>query len=324
MQRRRFLKGGALSAVGALGLFRPEDGHTQDSGAVPNSSGTARPRLRVPANSCDCHHHVYDAVRFPPPEIGPRFVMNARLEEYRLLQRRLGTTRSIIVTPSAYGGRNDATIDAVARSGTNARGVVVVSPEVSDAELKAMAGQGIRGIRFSLASPARATLTVEMIEPLAKRIAPLGWHVQLYMRGDQILAATNLLNRLPVPLVLDHMGLLREPEGRDRAAFAAVRRLLEKGRTWIKLSGAYIRPVAGSDVGYTMDFEPADRVARALVKAAPERMLWGSDWPHPGMGPTEKPDDAALLNLLSVWAPTEATRNRILSDNPAALYGFGG
>lgn len=252
--------------------------------------------------------------------------MNARLEEYQSAQRRLGLTRNIIVTPSAYGGRNDATLDAVARSAPNARGVAVVAPSISDSELKTMAGKGICGIRFSLASPARATLTVEMIEPLVKRIAPLGWHLQLYMRSDQILSAAAMLARLPVPIVLDHMGLLRDLDGHDRAPFAAIRRLLDTGRVWVKLSGPYIhpesRPGGAMEIGYTTEFEPANRVAQTLVNAAPERMLWGSDWPHPGLGPSAKLDDAALLDLLSLWAPSEATRNRILSENPAKLYGF--
>ena len=217
-------------------------------------------------------------------------------------------------------------MDAIARLGPNARGVVVVRPEVTAAELKRFAEGGIRGIRFSLANPDSAPLAVGMIEPLAKHVAELGWHVQLYMRGDQIVAAADLLNRLPTPIVFDHMGAL---PGRDRVnhpGFGVIRRLIDKGRTWVKLSGPYIQATVGASgegaISYDPDFSEANKVARAYVKAAPERMVWGSDWPHPGLGAGEKPDDAALLNLLSDWAPDEATRHRILVENPETLYGF--
>jgi predicted TIM-barrel fold metal-dependent hydrolase len=292
---------------------------------VPNSSGVAPPRAQVPPGACDCHLHIYDAVRFPPAPPAPRFQTNARVEEYQLLQRRLGTTRSVVVTPAPYTGKNLVTLDAIARLGPNARGVVVVRPEVTDAELEAFDKGGVRGIRFSLARPATATLTLDMVEPLAKRVHRFGWHVQFFMRGDQIVAAADLLYRLPTQLVFDHMGALPQPDGVLHPGFAVIHRLVDRGRAWVKLSGAYIQSAMGADGGVlstTTDFNPAARVAEALIKAAPERMVWGSDWPHPDFGPEEKPDDANLLDLLSKWAPNEATRRRILVSNPQTLYGF--
>ena len=221
------------------------------------------------------------------------------------------------VSRAAYGTDNRVTLDAIAQLG-NARGVAVVHPDVTDAELKACTAGGIRGIRFTVVDPASATTTFDMIEPLAKRMADFGWHVQIHMRGDQIVAnADSLCGRLPRPIVFDHMGRLPLPAGIDHdPAFKVMRALIDKGRTWVKLSGAYLehqdRPA---------DLRRRHRVAQAFVQAAPERMVWGSDWPHPNAS-HDKPDDALLFDLLSEWAPDAATRHRILVDNPQTLYGF--
>jgi predicted TIM-barrel fold metal-dependent hydrolase len=163
--------------------------------------------------------------------------------------------------------------------------------------------------------PATAVTRIDMIEPLARRMADIGWHVQIHMRGDQIVANADLLRRLPSTIVIDHMGRVPLPEGTSHAAFKVVRELLDKGNAWVKLSGAYQDTKIGPPT-----YADATALARAYVAAAPERMVWGSDWPHPTE--TDKPDDALLLDLLSEWAPDAATRRRILVDNPQALYGF--
>jgi predicted TIM-barrel fold metal-dependent hydrolase len=191
--------------------------------------------------------------------------------------------------------------------------VAVVHPAVADAELRRMADGGVRGIRFTQFDPRTAVTTLDMIEPLARRVAPLGWHVQIHLRADQIAAAADLLQRLPGTLVFDHLGRLEPRAGIDDPAFAVIRRLLDRGHTWIKLSGAYM-------FGGPPDYAKAGEIARAYVAAAPERLVWGSDWPHPTEA--DKPDDAVLFDLLSGWAPDAATRHRILVDNPATLYGF--
>src|SRR5262245_44065854 len=153
-----------------------------------------------------------------------------------------------------------------------------------------------------------------MLEPLSKRVAELGWHVQIHMLGDQIVKVEDLLLRLPSPIVFDHMGRIPQPAGVDHAAFTVVRKLIDKGNTWVKVSGAYMETKDGPP-GYP----DTSKVAQAYIKAAPQRMVWGSDWPHPTM--TDKPDDAILFDLLAQWAD-EATRQRILVDNPQALYDF--
>ena len=282
---------------------------------VPNSSGTEPPRLKAPAGSCDCHHHIYDAGRFPPVQPGGTIIADARVEEYRMLQRRIGTSRNIVVTPLAYDTDNRVTLDAIARLGPNARGVAVIRPTVTDTELKMLADGGVRGIRFSLADPRNAPTSIEMIEPLSKRVNALGWHVQISMSADQIVAAQELWNRLPSAIVFDHMGHVPQPAGLSHPVFNVIRRLVDKGRTWVKLSLTYDNTKDGPP-GYA----DLTRVARAYVKAAPERMVWGSNWPHPNEA--SKPDDATLFDLMSKWAPDQATRNRILVQNPIALYGF--
>jgi hypothetical protein len=145
---------------------------------VPNSAGTAQPKLSAPPNACDCHMHIYDGGRFPPPRPESRMQPNACVPDYRLFQQRIGIRRTVVVTPAAYITDNEVTLDAIAQLGPQARGVAVVHPTVTDAELNRLVNGGIRGIRFTQFDPATATTSIDMIEPLAKRIANLGWHIQ--------------------------------------------------------------------------------------------------------------------------------------------------
>jgi predicted TIM-barrel fold metal-dependent hydrolase len=316
--RRTFVKGASALVVAASGLS-VQPGYAEPA---PNSSGSAPAKLKAPAGACDCHHHIYDPARFPPSRPEVQQVPNARVEDYRLLQARIGTSRNIVVTPAPYPapvGDNQATLDAVAKLGPNARGVAIIYPAITDAELKTLDAGGIRGIRFSLTSGrpgAASPATPEAIEALSKRVNALGWHVQFNTTAEQIVASADLLNRLASPIVLDHMAHLPQPAGIDHPAFKIVRGLIDKGRTWVKLSVTYDSsrdgPPGYADVG---------RVAQAYVKAAPERLVWGSNWPHPSE--PNKPDDAMLFDLIAQWAPDEATRNRILVQNPQTLYGFG-
>jgi D-galactarolactone isomerase len=252
LARRTFLKGAAALTAGALAL---DETHAQQ--AVPNSAGSERPKLAAPANACDCHMHIYDGERFAPPRPESRMQADARVSDYRLLQKRIGTRRTVVVSPAAYGTDNRVTLDAIAQ------------------------------------------------------------HVQIHMRADQITAAESLWGRLPCPIVFDHLGRLPQPAGIDDPAFKVMRGLIDKGRTWVKISGAYLNTKIGPPT-----YADATKVAQAFVQAAPERMVWGSDWPHPNASRTTKPDDAVLFDLLTEWAPDEQVRHRILVDNPQALYGF--
>jgi predicted TIM-barrel fold metal-dependent hydrolase len=311
--RRTFLSAAGAAALTAAGALAP--GHAQQS--VP-TAGTQSSKVKAPANAADCHIHIYDS-RFPQsntrPGLNPE---NATAQDYQLVQRRIGTSRVVIVTPRNYATDNRVTLDALRQLGASARGVAVVNQTVTDAELKSLNDGGIRGIRFTLGAPATAVVRWEMVEPLAKRVADLGWHLQFNIDGELIVANADLLRRLPTQLVFDHMGQPPLPAGPEHASFAILRGLIDRGRTWVKLSGAY----DNSNIG-PPDYPEATRIAEAFIKAAPARMLWGSDWPHRGaQNKQQQPDDALLFDLLAVWAPEEATRRRILVENPENLYGF--
>jgi D-galactarolactone isomerase len=309
IDRRRLMK-----TVGVMTLAAAAEtiGGPASAQQVPWSSGTESPKLKVPANACDCHMHIYDA-KYPIAPTATLKPADALVADYKLLQKRIGTTRNVIVTPSTYGTDNRVTLDAMAQIGPTARGVAVVDTTVTDAELKRLHEAGIRGVRFNLVQ-AGAT-TTEMIEPLSKRINDLGWHIQIHMKGEQIAAIEDLLLRVPSPIVFDHLGRLAQPNPTEQAGFKTVSKVIDKGKGWVKLSGAYQESKVGPP-----SYSDTVPLARIYVKAAPERMVWASDWPHPTE--KEKPNDAILLDLLAEWAPDEATRNRILVQNPAALYGF--
>ncbi|MFL5266965.1 MAG: amidohydrolase family protein [Stellaceae bacterium] len=301
----------AVAGAGILGAGASPAAAQQ----VKYSSGTEPAKLKAPANACDCHHHIYGSQY----KVDPRSTLrpgDATVDDYRALQKRIGTSRNVIVQPSTYGTENAPTLDALVAFGPSARAVVVVDTTVTDAELKRMHGLGARGIRFNLAQ-AGAT-TPEMIEPLSKRVNELGWHIQINASAAKIMEIMPILEKVPSPIVFDHLAHIPEPDGVNHPLFAQVRALIDKGKTWVKLSGAYADTKVGPPT-----YSDSSAIARAYVKAAPERLVWGSDWPHPGVrDPEPKPDDAILIDLMLDWAPDEAVRNRILVDNAAKLYDF--
>jgi len=309
IDRRRLMKtAGAMALAAAAGAVRSEQAFAQQ---VPWSSGTESPKLKAPANACDCHMHIYDA-KYPTDPKATLKPADALVADYKLLQKRIGTSRNVVVTPSTYGTDNRVTLDAIAQIGPTARGVAVVDATVTDAELKRLNDLGIRGIRFNLVQ-AGAT-TAEMIEPLSRRVNDLGWHIQIHMKGEQIAGIEDLLLRVPSPIVFDHLGRLAQPNALDNPGFKTISKLIDKGRTWVKLSGAYQDTKVGPPT-----YSDTVAVARAYIKAAPERMVCAINWPHPTE--KDKPDDAVLFDLLFEWAPEEAMRTRILVQNPATLYG---
>jgi predicted TIM-barrel fold metal-dependent hydrolase len=310
--RRTLLTATAAAAVASA--LDATAGRAQD--AVPNTTGSHPAKTRAPANAADCHMHVYDP-RFPESNPRPgRNPQNATVSDYRLLQKRTGTTRVVVVQPRNYATDNGVTVDALRQLGATARGVAVVRPTITDAELKSLNDAGIRGIRFSLGG-ANAVVSWDMVEPLSKRVNELGWHVQFNVDGDDIVAHADLLRRLPSQTVFDHLGHPALPAGIAHPSHTILRGLLDRGRTWIKLSGAY----SNSKIG-PPDYPEATKIAQAFVNAAPERLVWGSDWPHPSEQNGTLPDDALLFDLLAVWAHEESTRRRILVENPEILYGF--
>jgi predicted TIM-barrel fold metal-dependent hydrolase len=321
ISRRIFLAGVTAVTAGTSAVEGfVQEAVAQEAIAVPNSAGAAMPQIKAPAGACDCHHHIYDA-RFPFTR-GARILADSRVPEYRLLQRRLGITRNIVVTPAPFPAPvadNLVTLDALKAFGDNARGVAIVAPDITDGELKTLADAGFRGVRFSLwrpdSSPPIPAATADAIELLSRRVAAVGWHVQFNLDAAQIVAIEGVLNRLPSPIVLDHMAHMPQPDGIAHPAYRIVRGLIDKGRTWVKLSVTSDSSLTGPPA-----YTDVNKVGEAWVKAAPERMLWGSNWPHPSEA--TKPDDARLFDLLAEWAPDEATRRRILVENPEVLYGF--
>lgn len=311
IERRTFIKGAAVAALASTTSALSV--RISEAQQVPNSSGTELPKVKAPSGACDCHMHIFDVARFPPPFPDRPTTANATVADYRLLQKRLGTTRNIVVTPR--NSANEVTLDAIKQFAPNARGVAVVPMSITDAELKRLNDGGIRGHRFDFNDPS-ANVSPDAVEAFAKRAADLGWHLQLFMNGDKIMQFADMLRRLPTQIVLDHMGQPPLPAGTEHPSHRVVLELLDKGRTWVKLSNIPSNSKIGAPA-----YPEATKTAQALVKAAPERLVWGTDWPHPGER-EHKPNDAQLFDLWSEWAPNEAIRNRILADNPAALYGF--
>ncbi|WP_349970065.1 amidohydrolase family protein [Pseudomonas caspiana] len=260
----------------------------------------------------DSHIHLYDD-RVPPVAGATLTPPTATLTDYRRLQRRLGFERMIIVTPSTYGFDNSLMLEGLIQSNGSARGMAVIEPTITDEELNRLNQTGVRGIRFNLSF---GGTKIDEMERLASRVNELGWHIQLVSPGEQLPALESRLSKLPCRLVIDHLGQLAQPGGVSSEGFAALSRLLATGRVWTKLSAPYntskIGPPEYSDFG---------QVASALVKLRSDRIMWGSDWPHPTMK-SEKPDDAQILDLLAIWAPEESDRRLILRDNAVNLYGF--
>ena len=274
----------------------------------------ARPRLKAPPGATDTHMHVFDA-RFPLAPTATVTPPEAPVADYLKLCGRLGIERSVVVQPSGYGTDNSCTLEAIAAMGSRARGIAVADEGVSEAELQRLDAAGIRGLRFHMLPG--GVIGWESLRPLARRIAPLGWHVQVQLDGRLLPEREALLKDLPCTLVIDHTGKFLEPVPPEHPAFKILLGLVDGGRTYVKLSAPY----ETSKVGQPL-FEDVGTLAKALVKAAPERMLWATNWPHLGQTPERHGDEAGLLDLLLDWAPDADVRKKILTDNPAALYGF--
>lgn len=308
MKRRTFLAVAGASLLGAC---------TRSGVSYPFSSGTGRPRLPMPRFACDSHIHIFDP-RFPARPGWPGApVDNATVEVYRCFQRRIGTSRAVVVTPSTYGIDNSATLDALAQLDGAARAVAVIDSDAPPDNLRQMAQAGVVGLRVNFVSPQVWGRTdTRRFRATARIAADHGWHVQVYARGETIREMEHELRDLDAPLVIDHLGYMRSDQPEDEAGVASLLRLLESGQTWLKLSGAYIGSLAGPP-----DYEDLNPIARRFVASAPERLVWGSDWPHRGQT-GRWPDDARLADLLLDWIDDEAVRRAVLVDNPAGLYGF--
>lgn len=272
------------------------------------------PRLKAPAGTCDTHIHFYDGRYAAVP--GTPTPPDATVADYRQVKAWLGIERSVVVQPNAYGDDNRLTMAATAELGADAaRAVVVVKPGVGDAELERLSQAGARGLRVM--ALLGGTLGLDVLEEMAARVHPFGWHVLVQLDGRDLPQHEDKIRRLPCNVIIDHIGKFLEPVPVEHESFQCLLRLVDTGRVWVKLAAAYETSKTGAPA-----YDDVGRLARALVKAAPERMLWASNWPHAQAHKFGYPDDAALMDLLLDWAPSEADRRKILVDNPAVLYGF--
>jgi len=320
MLTRRDLLSGALAAGAML--------YHRTSGATASQPATAI-TFDVPAGACDCHTHIHgDPARFPffagrtyTPEM-------ALPEEMAALHKALHMQRVVIVTPSVYGTDNAATLYGMQARGADARGVAVIDDQTPDSALEAMGQAGVRGIRLNLATAGISDPTVarQRFQAAAERMQRRQWHVQLNTNLAIIAALKDLVAVSPVPVVFDHFGGAKAELGLQQPGFADLAELVRSGKTYVKISAGYRVSTLAPDYADVAPF------AQALITANVDRVVWGTDWPHPtGTPPGSKPtdvtpllqiDDGRLLNQLPVWAPDPAIRQKILVDNPARLYGF--
>ena len=321
MPTRRAMLLGAITAGAAM----------QTAKAWAKASQPATPvNFVVPAGTCDCHTHIFGEPERFPFFPGRVYTPETALpDEMAALHRSLHIARVVIVTPSVYGTDNAATLYGIKARGAEARGVAVIDEKTPESELDAMHGAGVRGIRINLATAGVSdpALARARLQAAIDRVKRRGWHVQIYSALNVIAALKEQCAASPVPLVFDHFAGAQAALGPHQPGFAEVLDLVRSGAAYVKISGAYRASKAAPDY---RDVVP---LATALIAANPDRIVWGTDWPHPdavtppGKKPTDVTpllsiDDGALLNLLPVWAPEAAIREKILVANPARLYGF--
>ena len=274
----------------------------------------ASPRLKTPAGMCDTHIHLYDH-KYPLAPTATMDPPDASVADYLKVRKRLGIARTVVVQPTVYGTDNRCTLEAVAEIGDSARGVVVVDDSVTEAELERLTKAGIRGLRFHML--AGGVLPRDLLERMSARVREFGWLVQLQFDGRQFPNREALIRAAQGTIVIDHVGKFLEPVPVDHPSFLVLLRLLEKSNIHLRLAGAYEVSKVGAPA-----YDDVGALAKAAIRAAPEKIVWASNWPHVGAKPNSKPDDAGMLDLLLDWAPDEAVRRKILVDTPARLYGF--
>lgn len=281
----------------------------------PPIRDTRRARLDVPPGSVDCHTHVfvdgYPLIPnrgYNPPE--------SNLGDMLAMHEKLGIDRVVFTQPSVYGTDNSAILDAASQIPEQARAVVAVDGDVTDDDLEELHARGARGIRLNLDNIGGMPVELDQVPPLAKRVAALGWHVEFLFAGHELPGLLPLLRSLDAPISIGHFAYMPAQEGVGFPPFQALLDLVREGDTWVKLSGP--NRLGVGDLPPWPDVVP---LARALIEANPDRMLWATDWPHPNKF-GDQPNDADLLEQLELWAPDEEMRRRILVDNPSVLYGF--
>ena len=285
--------------------------------------------FEIPPHACDCHTHIHLPEKYPFFEGRVYTPEPASPEEMAALHKSLGIERVVIVTPSVYGTDNRATLEGIKFRGDTARGVAVIDDKTSEADLDAMGKAGIKGIRVNLATSGVNDPSIgrKRLEAAIERVKGRGWHVQCYTNLALLTNIKDVLASSPVPVVFDHFGGADAALGLEQPGWAELVEAVKSGKAYVKISGAYRLSNKAPDYPDSVPF------AKALIAANPDRLVWGSDWPHPdsvtpaGKKPTDltplyQIDDGRVLNLLAVWTPDAAVRKKILVDNPVRLYGF--
>jgi 2-pyrone-4,6-dicarboxylate lactonase len=270
-----------------------------------------------PRGACDAHCHVFGpAAQFPfapdraytPPDSG--------IDDFERLQHRLGLSRAVFVQASCHGSDNSAMIDAIERGNGRYAGVAMIDESFSDADIGRLHDVGVRGTRFNFVAHLGGAPELDVFWRLVDRVQPFGWHIVLHFDAKDLPTYADLLDRMPCPYVIDHMARVPVTAGVEQEPFQQLLELMRDERCWVKISGAE-RLTADGPPPYD-DVVP---FARALIAAAPDRVLWGTDWPHPNV--RHMPDDGDLVDLMADFAPDEEIRTRILVRNPETLYDFG-
>jgi predicted TIM-barrel fold metal-dependent hydrolase len=276
-------------------------------------SATRPPKQQAPALTCDSHFHIFGPYDKYPLSTGRTYnPPPALVPGYLAMADQLGIERMVVVQASVSGTDNAVTMDAVRQVGQHrARAVAVIDDRFTDETLHQMHEGGVRGVRFNLSSGNGTP--IEQFETIAHRLAPLGWHVQVYIDGETLAEMAPALAKLPVEIVIDHCGGVKAGLGLEHPQFRALLGLLDSGRAWIKVCSYRV-----SSTG--QPWADAAPNVKAFVARYPDRCIWGTDWPHPGMNPS--PEAGLLLDQFFEWVPDAAARQRILVDNPAKLYGF--
>jgi 2-pyrone-4,6-dicarboxylate lactonase len=285
---------------------------------IPTCKGpdpqTRAPLTRPPAGACDAHCHVFGpGAVFPYADDRAYTPPDAPYENLVALHRILGIERAVIVHASCHGSDMRVTLDAIARSGGAMRGVCVVDPGVTEAELARLDAGGIRGVRFNFVKHLGGMPDLTFFERVLAMVEPLGWHVVLHLDAEDVVELAPRIARIRIPFVIDHMGRVRAKAGLDQPAFRQLLELMQNPLAWVKICGAERVSSVGAP------FRDAVPFARALVAVAADRTLWGTDWPHPNIA-GDMPNDGDLVDLLTEAVEDEATRVRILVDNPQRLY----
>ena len=273
-----------------------------------------KPDIVLPAGACDSHCHVFGpGDRFPYSPTSSYIPVDAPKEVLFQRHTYLGIDRSVVVQASCHGTDNTAMVDAIRTGGDAYRGIAILSPDVSQDQLAEMHEAGVRGVRFNFVKRLKARQPEAVRQKIIDKIVPFGWHVVVYLEPEDLPEIRDFLVRIPTPVVIDHMARLPMEKGAQSAEFEAVAQLLADDRFWIKVIGAERLSKEGPPYNDTHE------VARALMRLAPDRVLWGTDWPHPNMT-THVPDDGVLVDRIGIICQDEAQRQALLVDNPTRLY----